>query len=125
MSIEIQPRNDTEARQFISNYPIPAPIYACLLHGALQGQNSPELTPGSYTKSVYPFISVLSPERSLRHAENEQKTKAGMDSLPQSSKPDYIQFAMPEVRPRLQTELSDRGCGMPALRFQTSKKERS
>lgn len=26
MSIEIQPRNDTEARQFLSIYPIPAPI---------------------------------------------------------------------------------------------------
>lgn len=57
MGIEKHSPNDTETRQFLSIHPIPAP-YACLPQGALQGQNSPESTPGRYTKSAYRFISL-------------------------------------------------------------------
>ena len=58
------------------------------------------------------------------HAENEQKTQAGMAAFPKPPKPHDLQSALPEMHLRLQAEFPGRRDRLPALSIQTDKEER-
>ena len=64
-------------------------------------------------------------ERSVFHAENEQKAQAGMAAFFKPPKPHNLQSALSEMRLRLQAEFPGCRDRLPALSVQTGEREKS
>ena len=100
MSIEKQPRNSTEAQQFLFSYPIPAPIRLPPARDLIRAELPENDTEKIQEICLSVHITVAIGKRRF-HAENEQKAETGMGILSQSPRPHYIQRPLSEMCPWL------------------------